>query len=99
MRHIPGPIHSRYDNRASPIGFKAAIVKAEGLGYLARRMIGFRVEFAPIGKGARIKLRVTPAGDRKRTRLNSSHTCATRMPTSAYNKKYRPRTIRQHTTS
>src|SRR3990167_6468869 len=36
MGHIPGPIHSRYDNRAGPIGFKAAIVKAEGLGYPAR---------------------------------------------------------------
>src|SRR3546814_468943 len=62
MRHIPGPIHSRYDNRAGPIGFKAAIVTAVGLGYPARRMIGFRVAFAPLCKGARLKLGVTPAG-------------------------------------
>src|SRR3546814_3688228 len=28
-------------------------------------------------------------GDRKRTRLNSSHTCASRMPTSARKKKHK----------
>src|SRR3546814_19935740 len=58
MRHIPGPTHSRYYNRAGPIGLKPAIVKQDGPGYPASRMKGFRVGSAPIGKDQRIKLRV-----------------------------------------
>src|SRR3546814_10502850 len=40
---------------------------------------------------AELRLRAAEAKDRKSTRLNSSHTCASRMPSSACKKKKKPR--------
>src|SRR3546814_20942130 len=51
MRHIPGQIHSRYDNRASPHGFKAVIVQPEAIGYTAPRRTGFIHGIAPNRSG------------------------------------------------
>src|SRR3546814_8040750 len=43
-----------------------------------------------VGAGLRHRL---PQVDRKRTRLNSSHTCAYRMPSSSCKKNYKNKTI------
>src|SRR3546814_12475886 len=58
MRHVFGTVHAREDDSTGAIGLEAAIVEAKRLRYPARRIIGFRAEFAAIGKGAWIQLRM-----------------------------------------
>src|SRR3546814_1247482 len=47
-----------------------------------------------LGYGAEVRNYIDPGIDRKSTRLNSSHYCATRMPPSACKKKQTPYSTR-----
>ena len=54
MRHVLGPFHVRDNDRAGTIGFQAAIVEPERLGYPARRVIRLKIECTAMIEGSRI---------------------------------------------
>src|SRR3546814_10726922 len=91
-------LHTAYQNDAilffsqsKAAGFDTTIILGAGGGYSladTAKAVGpdmngvFDLDFPQAS--------INPDGaDRKRTRLNSSHSCAPRMPSSACNKKYK----------
>ena len=50
---------------------------------IAAGLLAFALAFTAMDFGGLVSIQANAAGDRKSTRLNSSHTLASRMPSSA----------------